>query len=100
MSKLRTASICYTDLAEAAKSGHTAFSRAKNGTVYFNVAIWDNDEVNKFGQDVSIALSPKKDTASERIYIGNGNKKENATSEKNTAETFLKSISTKDDLPF
>lgn len=103
MSKLRTASICYTDLAEAAKAGHSAFSRAKNGKVYFNIVIWDNDEANKFGQDVSIQLSPKKDTTSERIYIGNGNKKENDTFEKRTPEASTKSFSkstNSDDLPF
>ena len=54
MSRLRTASLCLSDILEAAKAGHTAFSRSdKNEKVYFNIAIWDNEEVNKFGQNVS-----------------------------------------------
>jgi hypothetical protein len=71
--------------------------------VYFNVAIWDNDQANQFGQNVSIQLSPKKDTESKVLYIGNGTKKDNAIAEKITPETFSKSFSkssNSDDLPF
>jgi hypothetical protein len=103
MSKLRTASICFTDLMEAAKAGHTAFSRSKNNKVYFNVAIWDNEQANQFGQNVSIQLSPKKDTESKALYIGNGTKKDNAIAEKITPEASTKLFSkskSDDDLPF
>jgi hypothetical protein len=100
MSKLRTASICYTDLAEAAKSGHTAFSRAKNGKVYFNVAIWDNEEENKFGQNVSIQLSPKKDTESKPLYIGNGNKQEGPSEKGKVFTSSTTKSKSDDDLPF
>lgn len=74
MSKLTTASLSYTDIVEKAKSGHSAFSRAKNGKVYFNIAIWGNDEPDKFGNDVSIMLNSAKDKkeAEGKVYIGNG----------------------------
>jgi hypothetical protein len=102
MSRLRTASLCLTDILNAAKAGHTAFSRSdKNQKVYFKVSIWDNEEKNKFGQDVSIQLSPKKDTSSERLYIGNGEKQEYNPSETiNTPEAPVIPENEGDDLPF
>lgn len=102
MSRLRTASLCLTDILSAAKAGHTAFSRSdKNQKVYFNVSIWDNDEKNKFGQDVSIQLSPKKDTDSERLYIGNGEKQEYTPAvTTNTPEAPVVPEGEGDDLPF
>lgn len=102
MSRLRTASLCFTDILEAAKAGHTAFSRSdKNQKVYFNIAIWDNEEKNKFGQDVSIQLSPKKDTPFERLYIGNGERQEYTPSiTENTPEEPVIPEGTSDDLPF
>ena len=102
MSRLRTASICLTDILEAAKVGHTAFSRSdKNEKVYFNIAIWDNEEVNKFGQNVSIQLSPKKDSSFERLYVGNGKIEPNKPSETiNSPESPVLPQSAGDDLPF
>lgn len=102
MSRLRTASLCLTDILDAAKAGHTAFSRSdKNKKVYFNIAIWDNEEKNKYGQDVSIQLSPKKDTSFERLYVGNGEKQEYAQSvTENTPETPIIAEGAGDDLPF
>lgn len=102
MSRLRTASLCLSDILEAAKAGHTAFSRSdKNEKVYFNIAIWDNEEVNKFGHNVSIQLNPKKDSSFERLYVGNGKIEPNKPSETiNSPESPVLSETEGDDLPF
>jgi hypothetical protein len=94
--------MCLTDILALAKKGHSAFSRSeKNGKVYFQISIWDNDEKNKFGQDVSIQLNPKKDTSSERSYVGNGKIEEYKPTETiNTPETPLIVEESTDDLPF
>lgn len=73
-SDLLVGSICYTDLVELAKKGHSAFSRSeKNGKVYFNVALWMNDQPDKFGNTVSIQLNSSKEKRDleEKAYIGN-----------------------------
>lgn len=68
MGRLITGSICYTDLVAAAKNGHSAFSRSeKNGKVYFNVAIWQKEEPDKYGNDFSIQLNAKKDSTEEKV---------------------------------
>lgn len=71
MSKLLTGSICFTDLLEALKAGHSSGSRAKNNKVYVNVNVWINDEKDKFGNDASIQINPKMDSGHEKKYIGN-----------------------------
>lgn len=68
-----TGSLCLTQINEAAKSGHSAFSRASNGKIYFNIIEWENDNVDKFGNNFSVKLNPKKDAPDneKNIYIGN-----------------------------
>lgn len=102
MARLRTASLCLSDILEAAKDGHSAFARSeKNQKVYFNIAIWDNEEKNQFGQNVSIQLSPKKDTPFERLYIGNGKTEEYKPAiTDNSAENPILSANAGDDFPF
>lgn len=104
MSRLRSASLCLTDILEAAKAGHSAFERSeKNKKLYFRVSIWDNEEKNKFGQDVSIQLNPKKDTDFERLYVGNGEKQDYTPAPAvttNSPETPIVAGNEEDDLPF
>jgi hypothetical protein len=73
-------SLCLTDLNEAAKKGHSAFSRSsKNGKIYCNVTMWINAETDKNGNDFSIQLSSKKDMDEadkakfdgKKVYAGN-----------------------------
>lgn len=100
--RLRTASLCYTDIVKYAKQGHPAFSRStKNGKVYFNISIWDNegDQV-KFGNDVGIQLSPPKESEAERPYIGNGKKMPYQPNSVPLAATTENSANDDDDLPF
>lgn len=69
--KLLLGSINLSELLEKAKKQHSAFNKATNGKIYANVVIWLNDEPDQFGNNVSIALSNKKDAETEKTYIGN-----------------------------
>ena len=72
--KLFTGSICLSDLIDAAKRGHSAFSKsAKNGKVYCNILIWENEEPDKYEQTHALQLNSAKDKqeAEGKIYIGN-----------------------------
>lgn len=73
MAQLRTGSLCFTDILAKAKEGHSAFSKAQNGKIYFNVTVWHNEETDKYGNDSSIMLNSHKDKREQegKCYIGN-----------------------------
>lgn len=73
MAQLRTGSLCFTDILAKAKEGHSAFSKAQNGKIYFNVTVWHNEETDKYGNDSSIMLNSHKDKREQegKVYIGN-----------------------------
>lgn len=73
MSTLLGGSLCLSDINANAKLGHSAFSKAANGKIYFNINIWLNDEKDKYGNTASIQLNSKKDLRDQegKIYIGN-----------------------------
>lgn len=98
MSNLLVGSLCYTDIVELAKKGHSAFSRGKNNKVYFNVALWMNDEADKFGNTVSIQLNSTKEKrdAEGKVYIGNAKPLGN----NNPPPAASSSSKDDDDLPF
>lgn len=78
-SQLFGGSICVTDLMDMLKNKHSAFSKSnKNGKVYCNILIWQNDEEDKFGNNVSLQLSSSKDMRDkeEKVYIGNAKRLE------------------------
>jgi len=69
MSKLRTFSICLSDIPKEAIIDH------KNGKKYVNLTTWDNDEPDKFGNDFSVSISQNKEereAKARKTYIGNG----------------------------
>ncbi len=98
MSQLLTGSICLTELLEKAKQGHSAFSKAGNGKIYFNFAQWINEEPDKFGNISSLQLQSKKDVreAEGKCYIGNAKKYE----PKDPQPVTPSDIPEVDDLPF
>lgn len=76
-------SICISDLMDMAKKGHSAFSKsAKNGKVYCNILVWQNEEVDEYGNSMSLQLSSEKDKREAekaqfgKGYIGNAKKLE------------------------
>lgn len=71
--RMFSGSLCLTEIVEKAKAGHSAFTRAANGKVYFNIIEWINSEPDKFGNTVSVQLSSKADKrdAEGKVYIGN-----------------------------
>jgi hypothetical protein len=69
MSKLRTFSICLSDIPESAIISH------KNGKKYINLVTWDNDEPDKFGNDFSVQIAQSKEERErkeKKVYLGNG----------------------------
>jgi hypothetical protein len=99
MSKFEKVSICIDDLYHASKAQHPAITKHKNGKKYASVVIWFNDEPDKFGNDISLQLSPPKDVQAEKVYLGNGRtyKPETAASVKPAA---AEPMVLGDDLPF
>lgn len=66
-------SICLTDMIEAAKKKHSAFTKGQNGKIYCSVNVWLNAEMDKYGNIMSVQLNPKKEMKDidGRAYIGN-----------------------------
>lgn len=73
MSQLFYGSICLTDMIEAAKQKHSAFTKGKNGKIYASVNVWLNDEKDEFGNIMSCQLNPTKEMKDldKKLYIGN-----------------------------
>lgn len=101
MAKLNTGSICLTELIEQAKKKHSAFTKAANGKIYFNINLWQNDEADKYGNTFSIQLNSKKDLreAEGKIYIGNAKPLESKEPEAISNNDAV-GIPESDDLPF
>lgn len=71
MSQSFYGSICLTDLIEQAKKKHSAFAKGKNGKIYANVTVWYNDNLDKFGNIMSIQINSIQGSTDEKLYIGN-----------------------------
>lgn len=73
MGQLFYGSICLSDLIEEAKKKHSAFTKGNNGKIYASVNVWLNDDLDKFGNIMSVQISPSKQMkdVEKRIYIGN-----------------------------
>jgi len=107
MSKLRNVSICLTDLKELIKEGHSGITKGKNNyKLYVSLEIWDKDEKDQYGQDVSVKIKSTKEKSEEekvkfgnKRYLGNGwIIKLNAGEQEEITPIQLKDIA--DDLPF
>jgi len=96
-----TGSLCLTDILAKAKEGHSAFSKAQNGKIYFNTLVWENDTPDKYGNHFSVQLNPKKDApeTEKKQYIGNMKVPDQAGAPINTAED-LPSEEDLEKLPF
>lgn len=102
MSELLTGSLCYTDIVEQAKAGHSAFSRGKNGKVYFNIAQWVNDSPDQFGNTVSIQLNSTKEKrdAEGKVFIGNAKPMKTNNHQSTPQVANVANANFDDDLPF
>jgi len=80
MSKLFYGSISVSDLIDQLKLKHSAFSKAQNGKIYANVSVWLNEEKDKFGNIMSIQITPSKEMkdVEKKLYIGNLKESEGA----------------------
>ena len=73
MSKMITGSMCLNDILDHARAKHSAFRKAENGKIYFNILVWQNDEPDQFNNNFSMQLNPVKDApdTEKKKYIGN-----------------------------
>lgn len=101
-SNFYTGSLCLTEIIDLAKSGHSAFTKAENGKIYFNIKIWHNEEPDKFGNCMSIQLNPKKDApeSENKKYIGNAKEVKAKEPVKASSNDIEKLSENMDDLPF
>lgn len=92
-------SVCLTDLIEKAKAKHSAFVKAQNGKIYCNVTVWLNEEVDKYGNIMSIQANPSKENKDkeEKFYLGNLKKSEYKEPQPLSDKEDIPAI---DDLPF
>lgn len=81
MSELFYGSICISDLLDNLKAKHSAFTKGNNGKIYGSVSVWLNDKEDKFGNIMSIQITPSKEMKDleKRIYIGNCKKSDGPT---------------------
>jgi len=96
--KLYTGSIDYTELIDLLKTGkYSTFKSEKTGKKYINVSVWINPEPDKYGNDGSIQVNPKKEHRDEGLkrYVGNI-KHFKFQQQEVAAEEF----SNEDDIPF
>lgn len=104
-----TGSLCLTDLIEKAKSGHSSFSKGKNGKIYVNFVQWINDEADQYGNHSSFNLGSSKEkreaelaaNAGKKIYFGNAKIQEKGSA--NAAPVTAQDTASLDlpaDLPF
>lgn len=103
MSILINGSICFTDLMDKAKAGHSAFSRGKNGKAYVSITQWLNDDADQYGNHLSIQLNSTKEKreAEGKVYIGNGKVSGPQSAAHPTSQQVAAPVmAAADDLPF
>lgn len=100
MSQLFYGSLDVTTILAEAKKKHSAFVKADNGKIYMNINIWINDELDKFGNKISIQLNSTKEKRETegKIYIGNAKESERKDPQP-ISDNDLNAINTSD-LPF
>ncbi len=72
-------SICVSDILDALRNKHSAFSKGKNGKIYMNSTVWLNEHNDEFGNIMSQQANPAKDSKEQKFYIGNFKKSQNQT---------------------
>ena len=79
---------------------HSAFTKHSNGRMYVNLTIWENEEADKFGNNVSLQVNSKKEQrdVEGKHYVGNGKKSGSAPTQ--AAAPAQAPIATSPDLPF
>ena len=102
--KLYQGSICVTDLLDQLKSGHSSFTKsATNGKIYCNILLWENKELDKYGNSHSVQLNSKKELKDkeEKAYVGNCKPIQKKEGSQNITQNDIKSISIDtSDVPF
>jgi len=104
MAKYYYGSINLSKLLQAAKEQHSGIARAvkqdgTKGDIYVNLTVWENDELDKYGNKLAIQVNPAKDSQDQKFYIGNLKPGEQRDPVQLTAND-MNEIPAEDDLPF
>ena len=96
MSKSFYGSIDFTKLIEEAKKGNKAFHKSdKNGRIYLDIQAFTKDEVDAYGNAMSIRSTYKGATKEDKFYFSNLK-----PSEEQEQPIVSNDIPNSDDLPF
>jgi hypothetical protein len=96
MSKSFYGSIDFSKLLEEAKKGNKAFSKSeKNGRIYFNAQVFIKDEVDNYGNSMTMRSTFKGANKEDKFYFGNFK-----PSEDQEQPIVSNDIPNSDDLPF
>ena len=81
---------------------HSAFTKHSNGRTYVNITIWDNDQADQYGNNVSLQINSKKELrdAEGKVYVGNGKKSGTTPTPPPAATVGAPQADASDDLPF
>ena len=85
------------NLSKIAKTPEKTF-KTKSGETWATLVIWENDELDKFGNSISVQLSKQKDE--KPIYVGNGRDYKRFPKEAKPEQPQTDSGNESDDLPF
>lgn len=104
MAEFSTGSLNFSRMIEAAKAGHSAFTKSeKTGEIFCAFKSWKNDQPDQYKNDGSIQLNSTKEKADQekdlfkKGYLGNF-KIQKTTSE--ISQSDKEEIPEPDDLPF
>ena len=82
---------------------HSAFTKHSNGRTYVNITIWDNDQADQYGNNVSLQINSKKEfrDAEGKVYVGNGKRSTGSSPTPPPAATVgATQAAPSEDLPF
>jgi len=83
---------------------HSAFTVHANKKTYVNLTIWSNDDVDQYGNNVSLQLNSKKDfrELEGKVYIGNGKRAGTQSQAASPSKNYQAptAANVEDDLPF
>jgi hypothetical protein len=72
-------SVDVTTLIEKLKEKHSGFYKGKNGKVYANITVWENDQPDEYGNILAVKVnaSKEKKDVEKGFYIANCKKSQN-----------------------
>jgi hypothetical protein len=104
MGKMIVGSLDLTAILEKAKAGHSSIQKGKNnGKLYVSLVVWQNDEVDQYGNHFTVQLSSSKEMREKEgkaVYVGNLKYLEKGTPEETVPVQAADITTAMQNLPF